>query len=198
MDANQIITLVQSVILGAGGIAGVTAIVLKIMGTATGIAKIRATKQQTKAIEAQTKTVDAQTETVVEAVRNSLVTDIQVDLTAQLEPIVKQLKTEYLTATENTAEQVYAVKSLLVQLCNVMSTSRKLNEDQRSSFKEAIAACDAIVNKPLPEQKNLLIVKCKEKVADVIEKVVDVAKESEVINNAVDAVKTAVSPLTTV
>ena len=184
MDYSQI----YNIALGASGIFAGAGVLIKALSSVSTLIKAKSVMNNTKA-------VTEQTEKVVQSVKESLDTEIQIDITAQLEPITKQIREEYITSTNNVAAQMNAIKKLIVKLCEVMASSRKLTKDEQDAFTILIKSCDNVVNEPVPEKRSTLLVKCKDKLSDIVDGVKNAA---EVADKITDGVVNITSKLTVV
>lgn len=169
MNYSEILTTVLSSI----GIAGITSIII------CGVKTI-STASHTIALNKNTKAIESLKAEIVDAVKDSLQCSVDVDLSAKLNPMLEEIRSDYVLGKKNEVEQLYALKTLLVEEMSILSSSKKLDADKKATLDALIKKCEKLC----PEAKAVPTLKLslKEEKKEVVEEQVieDVANVMQV------------------
>lgn len=176
MDYQQILTIVTAAIATAGGAATIASF---------GIAIIKAISlgRHTRALNANTKAKEEQTEAIVSAIDNNLNCTLDIDITSKIEPIVEDVRANYILQAKQTNEQLCAIKELTCENTKMLSDSPRVSRDEKLRLTGLVEKCEAIIVKDQPDTKNVVTLKLVDKVKEVATEIVKVA------NSVIDAVQ---------
>lgn len=167
MDYNQIMTIV----LGAIGTAGGAATVISL---GLGILKTVSTSRHTRALNKNTKAIDEQTGKIIDALRNELDCTLDVDVTAKIAPVVDELREQAVLQIKQQNEQLYAIKSLIIEDTKMLTDSPRVSRDEKERLIKLVDSCNALVVKDKPDT-NKVVIKLTE-AKNTIKDVVDIVK----------------------
>lgn len=149
MTFEQIKVLATSIIASLGGVAGIVVLINRILG----IIETHQKRKGTQAIKENTSALGSVKEDMLQEFRNILNCSLDVDISAKLNEVFEDIQQKYLFTAQNQNEQMVAMKELVIEMAQMMSTSRKLSEDDRLRLLETIKKSNEIIVEQQKEVK---------------------------------------------
>ncbi|MEG2540882.1 MAG: hypothetical protein RSB59_03815 [Clostridia bacterium] len=146
MTIEEVKTIVTAVIASLGGITGIVAII-------NAVVRIITTTKTTRASKVNTSALGSVKTELLEEIDKRMACSLDVDISATLNPVLEKIEAKYLNTAMAQSEQMYALKNLMVEVAQMMSTSRKLSEDDKLRLLETISKSNDIIVEMAKEEK---------------------------------------------
>ena len=146
MSIEEIKEIILAVLAPLGGVTGLVTIVVSI-------AKMVAAAKSGAASAKYTKSLSEAKSEIIGELRDNLNCSFDIDISAKLNSVLEKLERQYLEKAQGIDEKLEVMRELSVESTRLLSTSRKITEEQRAQLNALIQRAEAVVVAPEAEAK---------------------------------------------
>lgn len=145
MTAEEIKSTVIGVVSALGGTAGIIAIIRLLYS-------IYADYKNRKVTKANTKALTENKEASVQYLKENMVTSIKVDVSAQLRPLLDEMREQFIDGQLTVAQQLDALKGICILMGRILVKTPKLTADERNEFSATIDMLEQVIPNEQPKE----------------------------------------------
>lgn len=159
MTLQEIQELIITILAPIGGVSGVIAII-------AAVAKVIAASKNSKALAKQAESFAQLKTDIIAELETKLNCTLDVDISAKLNGLLENLETKYLDNVRGINTKLEAMRKLNIEMTRIMSTTRKITEEQRAGVLALIDECSTLITAPETELKPTLRLELPSKVTE--------------------------------